>query len=312
MRRSIALLALLTAAAAAPGQDVPLPPVVSPLPEPPAADRTPGARVILADYRHDDLLWENDRTAHRIYGHALEAVEPPSGSGIDAWGKNVARPFMDRQLRTGDQHGFHGEGIDFYNVGTSRGMGGLGIWFDNKLWTSRNFVAHRILQTGGRVASFEVDYAPWPVDVGRRVWETRRFTLPMGTHFTRMESTIRSDRPGPLTIGIGLSKRAGGDNPTATIDRAHGLIALWGPENAEHGTLGLAIRVDPAAIVDIRQDADNYIILLNATPAQPFVYHAGSAWSRGVGGFRSAAAWTDHARRAPLDFQPATRTGQTR
>jgi hypothetical protein len=312
MRRSIAMFALLTAAAAAPGQDAPLPPVVRPLPEPPVADRTPGARVILADYRHDDLLWENDRTAHRIYGHALEPVEPPSGSGIDAWGKNVARPFMDRQLRTGDQHSFHGEGMDFYNVGTSRGMGGLGIWFDNKLWTSRNFVAHRILQTGGKVAEFEVDYAPWPVDVGRRVWETRRFTLPMGTHFTRMESTIRSDRPGALTIGIGLSKRAGGDNPVATIDRSRGLIALWGPEHPDHGTLGLALRVDPAAIVEIRQDADNYLILLRANPGRPFVYFAGSAWSRGVGGFRSAAAWADYARRTPLDFQPSSRAGQAK
>lgn len=311
MRRSVALLILPVATAAA-AQDALLPPVVGRLPEPPPADRNPGARVILADYRHDDLLWENDRTAHRVYGHALEAVEPPSGSGIDAWGKNVARPFMDRQLRTGDQHAFHGEGIDFYNVGTSRGMGGLGIWFDNKLWTSRNFVAHRILQTGGKVAAFEVDYAPWPVDVGRRVWETRRFTLPMGTQFTRMESTIRSDRAGEMTIGIGLSKRAGGDNPIETIDRAHGLIALWGPDHPEHGALGVALRVDPAAIVDIKQDADNYLILIRAMPGRPFVYFAGSAWSRGVGGFRSAAAWTDYARQAPLDFRPATRSGQAR
>ncbi|KQN40442.1 glycosyl hydrolase family 88 [Sphingomonas sp. Leaf407] len=299
----IAAIGLLTTATG-PAQDVPLPPIVSPLPEPPAADRRPGARVMLADYRHDDLLWENDRTAHRIYGHALEAVEPPSGSGIDAWGKNVARPFMDRQLRTGDQHGFHGEGIDFYNVGGSRGMGGLGIWFDNKLWASRNFTAHRILRTGGTVAQFEVDYAPWPVDVSRRVWETRRFTLPMGTHFTRMQSVLRSSSPEPLTVGIGLSKKAGGDGPTLSVDRARGVMTLWGPEHRGHGTMGLAIRVDPAAIVGIGQDADNYLIFLRVRPGQPFVYHAGSAWSRGVGGFRSAAVWQTYARDADLDFRP--------
>ncbi|KQM98892.1 DUF4861 family protein [Sphingomonas sp. Leaf25] len=299
----IAALGLLTTATG-PAQDVPLPPIVSPLREPPAADRLPGARVVLADYRHDDLLWENDRTAHRIYGHALEAVEPPSGSGIDAWGKNVTRPFMDRQLRTGDQHGFHGEGIDFYNVGGSRGMGGLGIWFDNKLWTSRNFIAHRILRTGGTVAQFEVDYAPWPVDTGRRVWETRRFTLPMGTHFTRMQSVLRSGSSEPLTVGIGLSKKASGDGPTLSVDRARGLMTLWGPEHPGHGTMGLAIRVDPAAVVGVGQDADNYLILLRVRPGQPFVYHAGSAWSRGVGGFRSAAAWDAYARDADLDFRP--------
>src|SRR5215469_9691473 len=103
----------------------------------PPATRAAEARAELAPYRYDDVLWENDRTAHRIYGRALETYEPPSGSGIDAWGKKVRWPFMERQLHTGAQHDDHGEGVDFYNVGGSRGVGGLGIWFDNKLWTSR-------------------------------------------------------------------------------------------------------------------------------------------------------------------------------
>src|SRR6185436_295197 len=170
---SIAIAALIATAADA------LPPISNPLP--PAADKTPHAMVMLADYRYDDLLWENDKTAHRIYGHALEAAEPPSGSGIDSWGKNVTWPYMDRQLRTGDQHAYHGEGLDFYNVGTTRGAGGLGIWHDNKLWTSRNYRSYKILRSGGEVAEFEVEYAPWPVAVERRVWETRRFSLPLGT-----------------------------------------------------------------------------------------------------------------------------------
>ena len=59
---------------------------------PPPTDRSPRASVTLADYRYDDLMWENDKTAHRIYGHALEAAEPPSGSGIDSWGKKVVWP----------------------------------------------------------------------------------------------------------------------------------------------------------------------------------------------------------------------------
>ena len=93
----------------------------------PATVEEQGARaaVTIADYRFDDLLWENDRIAFRIYGRALEAAEPPSSSGIDAWGKRVRWPYMDRQLRTGDQHADHGEGVDFYNVGTGRGAGAV-------------------------------------------------------------------------------------------------------------------------------------------------------------------------------------------
>lgn len=305
-RAALTSLVLVTGGALA--QDS-APPVMPRLTRPltPPEDQAPRAAVTLAHYRYDDLLWENDRTAHRIYGHALEAHEPPSGSGIDSWGKTVAWPFMERQLKTGDQHGYHGEGMDFYNVGTGRGAGGLGIWFDNKLWTSRNFRAHRILRNGPDVADFEVDYAPWPIDVERRVWETRRFTLPLGTHFTRIVSTLSSDRRAPLIVGIGIGKRAAGDRGGAlTVDRARGILSFWGPEDPDHGTMGIALRVDPAMIADVREDADNHLVLLTVQPGRPFVYYSGSAWSKGVGGIRSRAAWDRHVAAEPVDFTAPT------
>lgn len=295
----VALFAGASLAQDAP-RDPRLPPVASRLPPPP--DRTPRAAVVQADYRYDDLLWENDRTAHRIYGHALEKAEPPSGSGIDSWGKNVAWPFADRQLRTGDQHAYHGEGLDFYNVGTTRGAGGLGIWYDNKLWTSRNYRSYRILKNGPDVADFEVDYAPWPIDVTRKVWETRRFTLPLGTHFTRMVSTLRSDRPGPLIVGIGIGKRTTGDGGELTVDRQRGLLSWWGPDDAHHGRMMVGLRVDPKMISEIRQDADNDLVLLKVEPGKPFVYYSGSGWSLGQDNIRDRAAWDRLVAAERVDF----------
>lgn len=268
------------------------------------ADRSPRATVVLADYRYDDLLWENDKTAHRLYGQALEAAEPPSGSGIDSWGKSVPWPYMDRQLRTKDHHRDQGEGLDFYNVGQGRGAGGLGIWHDNKLWTSRNYRGHRILKNGPDLAEFEVDYAPWPVDVTRTAWETRRFTLPLGTHFTRMVSTISSDRPDPLIIGIGIGKKVTGNGGSLTVDRAKGVLSWWGPDDPGHGRMAVALRVDPGMIVDVRQDADNHLVLLRVMPGQPFVYYSGSAWDRGQGAFKDQAAWDRHAAAERTDFTP--------
>lgn len=151
-------------AASAVAQVTTSPPVATPKP----ADTRPKAVVSVATTRFNDLMWENDRAAFRIYSRELEAAEPPSSSGIDAWGKKVRYPFMLRQLGR-NYHADSGEGLDFYGVGTSRGAGGLGIWHDNKLWTSRNYASHRILQSGGPVASFEVSYAPWPVDVRHKV-----------------------------------------------------------------------------------------------------------------------------------------------
>lgn len=280
-------------------QTEPMP--TSSLPPPPS--KAASAVVVRAGYRYDDLLWENDRTAHRIYAHALEAAEPPSGSGIDAWGKSVRWPFADRQLRTGDQHAFHGEGLDFYNVGTGRGAGGLGIWQDNKLWTSRNYVRSKILASGGDRAEFEVNYAPWPVGTTRKVWETRRFTLPLGTHFTRMTSTINSDHAGMLLVGVGIGKRTTGpDAGELTIDRKRGLLSWWGPEDGAHGRMAVALRVAPDSIADIRPDADNYLVLLKVQAGRPFVYYSGSAWSKGEGGFQTRAAWDSYASEQAMVF----------
>jgi hypothetical protein len=263
--------------------------------------------VVFASYRHDDLLWENGRTAHRIYGHALEAVEPPSSSGIDAWGKAIRGPFMDRQLRTGDQHANHGEGLDFYNVHGSRGAGGLGIWYDNKLWTSRNFVRHRILSAGPKVADFTVDYAPWPVDVVRRVWETARFTLPTGTNFTRITSTISSDTPAELIVGIGIAKRATGDKTgTFVPDKVHGRFTWWGPGDPKKGTMGVALLVDPAAIAGVTEDYDNHLVLVRVKPGRPFVYYIGAAWDRGLD-FHSRNEWQTYVDRQTPSFLPMVR-----
>lgn len=297
--RVTGLLALLVAGAAVAQDRAPIRPASN-------AEKAARAAVVIADYRYGDLLFENDRIAYRIYSRTLEQTEPPSSSGIDAWGKRVRWPFMDRQLRTGDQHADHGEGVDFYNVGTGRGVGGLGIWHDNKLWTSRNYVRPRMLSAGPDGADFTVDYERWPVDVARSVSEVRRFTLPAGTHFIRLTSTLRSNRAEPLVVGIGISKRpiAPGQLGKIVKDEKRARMSWWGPSDPGKGTMAAAVMVDPRDFAGFAEDADNYLILVRVQPGKPFVYHAGAAWDK-AGDFRTREAWRAHVDVQRPDFTPA-------
>jgi rhamnogalacturonyl hydrolase YesR len=293
-------------ASAAPQADavVVLPKMKFALPLPPADQQHPAATVRFAPDRYDDILWENDRTAHRIYGPALEAYEPPSGSGVDVWGKRVRYPFMTRQLRTGDQHSFHGEGLDYYNVGQSRGAGGLGIWDDNKLWVSRDYKTYEILKNGPDEARFTVSYAPWPVGVARKVWETREFSLPLGTNFTRMTSTIDSDRTEPLIVGVGIARHATSDKASKFFfDKENGILSVWEATDPDKGTTGLALRVDPKMISGFVQDADNYLVLLKVTPGKPFVYYSGAAWDKGLD-IHSREEWEAYVKAQKPSFEP--------
>ncbi|WP_295168875.1 glycoside hydrolase family 88 protein [uncultured Brevundimonas sp.] len=276
---------------------------IEPLEPPPEDQQRPRAVARFAPDRLDDLLWENDRVAHRIYGPTLEAREAPSGSGIDVWAKRVRYPFMDRQLRFPNYHVDRGEGLDYYDVGRGRGAGGLGIWYDNKLWTSRNFSTYQIDKTGGDEARFSVTYRPWPVDVVRTVSETREFSLPLGSNFTRMTSTLTSNSDAPLIVAIGISKRSN-DNGRGfvTRDAAHGRLMFWEPENPQHGSLGIALAVDPATVEGFTEDADNYLILVRVTPGQSFTYYMGSAWDRGLD-FATRSAWEDFVANQRFDFR---------
>lgn len=270
---------------------------------PPAEpDQKPRAVVRFAPDRSDDILWENDRVAHRIYGPALQKIEFPSGSGIDAWAKKVRWPYMDRLLKNGDYHRDYGEGLDYYNVKASRGVGGLGVWQNNKLWVSRNWVDYKILQNGPEVASFEVRYDPWPVGVERKVWESRTFSLPLGTNFTRMQSKIDSDKPETLIIGVGLGKGATAPGKGHLIaDKERGLLAYWEPADLSRGTMGTVVRVDPSMVEDITADVDNHLILIRVKPGTPFVYYIGSTWDRGLD-FNSRKDWEQYITNEKLDF----------
>jgi rhamnogalacturonyl hydrolase YesR len=269
----------------------------------PPADQTPRAVARFAPDRFDDLLWENDKVAHRIYGPALQAREAPSGSGIDVWAKRVRYPYMDRQLKFPNYHTDRGEGLDYYDVGRGRGAGGLGIWHENKLWTSRNFSKYEILKTGGDEAKFTVDYEPWPVDVARKVWETRTFSLPLGSNFTRMVSTLQSDTKDPLIVAIGINKRKGpGGSGTVTRDARTGRLGFWEPADPAHGSIGISIAVDPAMLEGFAEDADNYLILVRVTPGKPFVYYMGSAWDGGLD-FPTRGDWDAFVKTQTFDFK---------
>ncbi len=118
-----------------------------------------------------------------------------------------------------------------------------------------------------------------------------------------MTSTLSSNTATPLIVGIGISKRSN-DNGRGfvTRDAEHGRLMFWEPDNPEHGSLGIALAVDPATVEGFAEDADNYLILVRVTPGQPFTYYMGSAWDRGLD-FSSRQSWEDFVASQSFDFR---------
>jgi rhamnogalacturonyl hydrolase YesR len=256
--------------------------------QPPAVAR---AHARFVPERMDDLAWENDRVAHRVYGPAImtDPREMLVSSGVDVWSKRTRALVQDAWYKRGDYHLDKGEGLDYYHVGTSRGCGGLGVFDGRTLATSKNFSSYRILADGPLRTEFELRYDAWDAG-GRKVAEVRRVSLDAGSNFSRVESRFTAAGGAPLPIGVGIARRAG--QGYYTEDKA-GWMSYWEPAMGENGSNACAIILPGAT--GFAADAGHYLATANAKPGQPFVYYLGAGWSRS-GDFADARAWDDYVR----------------
>jgi hypothetical protein len=187
-------------------------------------------------------------------------------------------------------HEDEGDGADFYSAGTSRGDGGTGLWADERLWVSRNFVDSRCLANGPIRVMFELVYEPFNVN-GTSVSEVKRVTLDAGQNLDRYQSTYRSfTRPGqPVTLtgAIGLKKVNGEQKE---FNAAHGWLIKWEKMEKNAGNQGLAIIADSSAVEKQVEDKLNQLVLVKLSPQNTISYRAGFCWDK-AGQFTSLDAW---------------------
>jgi hypothetical protein len=250
--------------------------------------------------RLDDFAWENDKLAHRTYGPALAAPAPAGSdkevlktSGLDIWFKRVPYPIVDRWYNIGHDHYHHdeGEGIDMYNVGTTLGAGGTGIWAGGKLYSGINFTHWKVVANGPVRAIFELTYDGWDA-AGTKVAEVKRFTVDAGRYFDRIDSTF-TFAGGPLQAAVGLNKEPadkGEDGKsTFTEDASAKALVQWVAQK-KSGDFGVAVIVPAAGKPAFAADARNAFMLAPVTSGQPLRYYVGAAWTR-AGEITSREQW---------------------
>ncbi|MEO8018099.1 MAG: DUF4861 family protein [Pseudomonadota bacterium] len=259
--------------------------------------------------RLDDMAWENDRIAHRMYGTALNTPaaggERLRGSGIDVWAKRVSYLIVDRWYAKGHDQ-FHkdgeGEGLDLYSIGGARGAGGTGVWDGSRLWTSDNFTSAQVFANGPRRAAFQLSYAPWDAGAAGKPGESKLFTIDCGRNFDAVEDRFdfgSSD----ATVGVGLTEhRSAQGFPAAAIarDPQGRWMSVW--EESKDGGVGVAVVVandtNVAGFASEPTDdrgSTNHLLLVKAGDRAPLHYFTGAGWNKS-GQFADRAAWEKYVR----------------
>lgn len=237
--------------------------------------------------RTDDYTWENDQVAFRTYGprgqkEALAGVPGSTlSSGIDLWLKRtdtsiINKWYAEHVKNPGYYHIDHGEGYDPYHVGGSRGTGGSGIWANDSLYVSENYVSYKTLASGPLRTVFELTYNPWSP---YKMQEIKRISLDLGSHFSKFEIKVTSKDPIPnYAVGISLHENQGMPYLSTNL----GCFAHW--EKIDDAYVGEGIIVKPDAIQTafVRKsdvpDQSNLLVLIK--PQEAITYYAGFAWEK--------------------------------
>ena len=239
--------------------------------------------------RFDDFAWENDRIAHRTYGKALSTWkgEPLTSSAIDIWSKRTSKLVINDWYMIDNYHVDHGEGVDAYSAGPTRGCGGNGIWSNGQLYVPTNFIDSRVLTNGPIRVMFELVYEPFDVN-GVKVSQVLRVSLDAGSQLNRFRVSYQAPAGSEtLALAIGLKKVK---DAQKEFNQSGGALTIWEPVEKNLGMQGLAIVVDPSAIDKIAENKLNHLVVLKPGSATPVTYWAGFAWDR-AGEITSAKSW---------------------
>jgi len=253
--------------------------------------------------RYDDFAWENDRSAYRAYGPALQARGEQS-YGYDVWTKSVTRPVVARRYRMHlsspavSYHEDHGEGMDVYSVGPTLG-GGATALVDSAgcLVYPRSFASYEILDNGP--LRFAVRFTYNPVEFrGDTVTEERVITLDAGADLNHTEIRYHGlRRPATVAAGIVVHKQS----PDAyTIDNSTKSAIYADPTDnpdAGNGTIWLGMVAPQADSLVLRPlpspvgEAIAHILAeVSMAPSDSFTYYWGSGWSKGF--VPDSASWS--------------------
>ena len=81
-----------------------------------------------------------------------------------------------------------------------------------------------------------------------------------------------------LEIGIGLQRL---EHEDIALDSAQGILASWGMQTPEIGTIGLGVVFPPRLFVRYLDAEDRHCVVLRAQTGAPLRYHIQATWLRG-------------------------------
>ena len=240
------------------------------------------AHVRFVPERKDDISWENDIVAYRMYGPALMKTEHPS-NGVDIWMKYKDEPVADslyagelqRNISYHEDNGLGG--LDCYDVNHTLGAGGVAP-YTTQLWIGNAFSNYKIVESGPLRSVFTLSYDTIPVN-GSYYVETFTVTCDAGSPLCKAAVKFEGANPVQLATGIFMDR----DSVNTVFDKENKIIVYTKNNTSKKGVpqgqtyIGVYA---PTMTGEPFIENGNYAVLSDYKVSDELTYYFGAGWSK--------------------------------
>ena len=232
--------------------------------------------------RSDDMSWENDIVAYRMYGPALMKIEHPS-NGVDIWMKYKDEPVADslyagelnRKISYHEDNGLGG--LDCYDVNHTLGAGGPAP-YTTQLWIGDAFARYKIVESGPLRSVFTLYYDTIPVN-GSYYKETLTVTCDAGSPLCKAIVKFEGAEPIQVATGIFMDK----DSVNTFFDKDNKIIVYTknatSKKRVPQGQTYIGVYA-PAMTGEPMIESKNYFVTSDYKLGDELTYYFGAGWSK--------------------------------
>ena len=233
--------------------------------------------------RYEGPGWESDLVGYRFYLDWRNAT--------DAFGKKTHDMVLQQVGLDGfdSYHEMQDWGMDVLKVGSSLGIGSMGMYSDNRAIRvdKTDSVTCEVLENGAIQSAIETNYYGWKV--GEGTFDIQSIlSIHAGTRLTHHEIQI-SGKPDNLCTGIGKDGKA-----KLYTDQGNehqlGYLATYGLQSLNNDELGLAVFFASKDYQGFTEDEYSHIVKLNVEGGDVDYYFL-AAWDGEIDGISGEDAF---------------------
>lgn len=246
-------------------------------------------------FKYEGPGWESDKVGYRFYLDWRNAT--------DIFGKKVNDLVLSKvgvtdTLGNNDDsyHTMQDWGMDIFKVGTSLGIGALGMLADGKvnMISKTDSIVSRVSKIGCIKSEIATNYYGWLVGEKKYNVESR-FSITAGSRLTRHMITIDGE---PENLVTGLAKfessvldqmakeYKGTIRSKFTSKNGWGFISLYASKSLANDKLGIAIIFRNSNLIELTEDSVSEIVKLKPKNGK-LEYYFCAAWEQEPNGIKN-------------------------